>query len=58
MIYNPQGQLLFNGGITTARGQEGDNPGLNSAKLALLTSPSTISQTPIFGRSIVTLNKK
>ena len=58
MIYNPQGDLLFNGGITISRGHEGDNLGFDLAKLAINTSRSSNSQTPVFGCSIVTLNKK
>src|SRR5580658_1048143 len=27
VLYNPQGKLLFSGGITGSRGHEGDNPG-------------------------------
>jgi len=58
MIYNPHGQLLFSGGITAARGQEGDNPSLNSAKLALDIQSSKTRKTLVFGCSLISSNKK
>jgi hypothetical protein len=36
IVYDPSGKLLFRGGITGARGHEGDNVGLARA-LALIT---------------------
>jgi hypothetical protein len=49
MLYSADGELLFSGGITAARGHSGDNAG-RSAIVALLTSDgSAIKQTPVFG---------
>jgi hypothetical protein len=48
-LYSKDGKLLFSGGITSARGHEGDNAG-RSAIVALLTDRETITaQTPVFG---------
>lgn len=35
LLYSPEGRLLYSGGITAARGEEGDNPG-RSAVVALI----------------------
>lgn len=52
-VYSGQGQLVFSGGITAARGHEGDNQGadlvLASVKTGAGTSPGT---TPVFGCSV------
>jgi hypothetical protein len=52
LLYGANGQLLFSGGTTIARGHLGDNPGL-AAMLAILdgTNPSQTS-TPVFGCSL------
>jgi len=57
LLYNPEGKLLFSGGITGFRGHSGDNAG-RSAILALLetkvqehnTSPV---RTPVLGCSLI-----
>ena len=52
ILYGADGQLLFSGGITGARGHAGDNPG-RSAILALLNGGrATRSVTPVFGCSL------
>lgn len=49
VLYDSKGQLLFNGGITSARGHAGDNAGEN-AIVALLSGRETpLAQTPVFG---------
>ena len=52
LLYNPGGQLVFNGGITAARGHSGDNNG-RRAIIALLQG-ETLEQnvTPVFGCSL------
>ena len=53
LLFAPDGRLLFRGGITDARGHEGDNPG-SQAVLALLDDPSRAPlETPVFGCSLV-----
>lgn len=53
-VYDASGQCLFSGGITGARGHEGDNAG-RDAVLALLEDPTRpVASTPIFGCAIFT----
>ncbi len=58
MIYDTKGKLIFSGGITASRGQEGDNLGLNSAILALQVQPLKNQTTSVFGCSLVSSNSK
>lgn len=49
MLYDAGGKLLFSGGITRARGHEGDNAG-RAAIVSLLTADEAgQSETPVFG---------
>lgn len=51
LLYSADGDLVFRGGITGARGHEGDNYGLD-ALVAALTSPhapGTVRKNPVFG---------
>jgi hypothetical protein len=49
MLYSPSGKLLFQGGVTGARGHEGDNFGLS--RLAdLLVAPVPDSPIPVTSR--------
>ncbi len=50
-LYRPDGTLAFQGGITAARGHEGDNPGSDAVIAAVRTNASTASltTTPVFG---------
>lgn len=49
LVYNADGQLVFNGGITAARGHEGDSLG-TSAVIACLREGTSIQETvPVFG---------
>ncbi len=49
LLYDANGRLAFNGGITATRGHEGDNAGL-SALIALLTGQTPErTRTPVFG---------
>jgi hypothetical protein len=53
LLYSPAGSLMFSGGITAARGHEGDNVG-ESTIVALLTGkPTDVVRTPVFGCPIV-----
>jgi len=52
VVYDGDDRLLFSGGITAARGHEGDNPG-RTAILSLLTSTGGERRsTPVFGCSL------
>lgn len=51
MLYAPEGNLLFQGGITESRGHEGDNPGSREIT-RIVSSPYIINshgRTPTFG---------
>lgn len=49
VVYDPQGKLLFSGGITSARGHAGDNIGRSS--IVALVNNGVLPQitTPVFG---------
>ncbi len=49
MLYDQAGQLVFNGGITSARGHEGDNAGQDAIIAFLTKGVITLRQTPYFG---------
>jgi hypothetical protein len=49
LLYTPSGQLLFSGGITASRGEEGDNPGETAVVDFVLHGHSEITRTPVFG---------
>jgi hypothetical protein len=49
MLYGADGQLLFSGGITSARGHSGDNDGRNAIISLLTKNSSEIKETPVFG---------
>ncbi len=49
MLYGADGRLLFDGGITVARGHSGDNAGRHAIVALLSGDDSTIKQTPVFG---------
>jgi len=52
LLYNPAGQLLFNGGITRARGHAGDNNGRSAIVKLLRGETSDQNVTPVFGCSL------
>ena len=55
MLFDPQGRLLFSGGITAARGHQGDNDGLDTVEaLAAGPQPATgpTLHAPVFGCSL------
>jgi|ERR1051325_2523043 hypothetical protein len=49
LLYNQKGTLLFNGGVTLARGHEGDNPGRTALEDIILRGHSAQTNTPVFG---------
>jgi hypothetical protein len=52
LLYDPQGTLLFKGGITGSRGHAGDNPGESAITSLCLGQPANVDQTPVFGCSL------
>ena len=58
-VYNARGDLLFNGGITAARGQLGDSTAARSLESTLQTQPSAKVQTAlVFGCPLITPVRK
>jgi hypothetical protein len=53
LLYNPEGQLLFRGGITGSRGHAGDNAGGSAIISLALGKGTAITQTPVYGCSLL-----
>jgi hypothetical protein len=49
VVYDEEGRLRFQGGITGARGHAGDNDGESAVVGLILTNTVTVTQTPVFG---------
>jgi hypothetical protein len=49
LLYDRSGQLKFNGGLTRARGVEGDNLGKSTIARLLTKDFSDTSETPVYG---------
>jgi hypothetical protein len=52
LVYDSQGQLVFEGGITISRGHSGDNPGRRAIVALLEGKASGPVETPVFGCSL------
>jgi hypothetical protein len=48
-LYNAQGLLVFDGGITVSRGHSGDNDGRDAITAWLHGRTSELTQTPVYG---------
>ena len=48
-LYDAHGRLLFSGGLTGARGHEGDNAGLSAALARLRGHSFSLARTSVFG---------
>jgi glyoxylase-like metal-dependent hydrolase (beta-lactamase superfamily II) len=49
MLYDEDGKLIFSGGMTGARGHEGDNAGRTAIVSLLTVDEANESETPVFG---------
>jgi hypothetical protein len=49
ILYDAQGKLLFQGGITAGRGHEGDNAGEDSIVALVHGEEPVVRETPVFG---------
>ena len=47
LLYQPSGQLVFSGGITSSRGHEGDNPGRAAVISLILKHHSSVNHMPV-----------
>ena len=52
VLYDADGKLLFNGGITSSRGHSGDNAGRSAITHLLDHETADVSITPVFGCSL------
>ena len=52
LLFDPQGRLLFSGGITGSRGHSGDNAGRSAIVSLLNNQPVARAQTSVFGCSL------
>jgi hypothetical protein len=52
VVYDIQGRLLFSGGITSARGHEGDSAGLERIRSLIRTGKADRSDAPVYGCSL------
>jgi hypothetical protein len=53
VLYDPQGRLLFKGGITGSRAHAGDNAGENAVVSLLTGHAADLTQTPVYGCSLL-----
>jgi len=49
LLYDPSGRLVFDGGLTAARGHEGNSVGSHSIKALSLGEDVKVRHTPVFG---------
>jgi hypothetical protein len=52
LLYDPAGRLRFAGGITSARGHEGDSFGQRRILAVLSGDPADRADAPVFGCSL------
>ena len=53
LLYDPNGQLLFRGGITGSRGHAGDNIGESAIISLAMGQHPGVTQTPVYGCSLL-----
>ncbi|HEV2706263.1 MAG TPA: hypothetical protein VGV59_10090 [Pyrinomonadaceae bacterium] len=58
LLYDAGGRLVFSGGITGARGHEGDNAGRDAITSLLISSEAERTETVVFGCSLLDENCK
>jgi len=57
LLYSPEGNLLFSGGITASRGHSGDNAGRDAITALLLNGKSDAKTSQVFGCSLTDKDK-
>jgi hypothetical protein len=53
VLYNQEGRLLFQGGITGSRGHAGENAGENAILAILAKTGIALNETPVYGCSLL-----
>jgi hypothetical protein len=51
-VFDPQGRMWFTGGITAARGVQGDNSSLSAVEYLTLRGPRSLVRMPVYGCDI------
>jgi len=54
LLYDPQGDLVFSGGITASRGHWGDNDGEEAILALIAKERANLCQTPVYGCELFT----
>ena len=57
LLFSPQGRLLFAGGITPARGHEGDNGGKEAFEYMLEHPNAKTLSFPVYGCGLIARGK-
>jgi hypothetical protein len=57
LLYSSEGKLLFDGGLTAARGETGDSPGCLALNAILAGAPAPVASTPVFGCPLLKCNR-
>lgn len=58
LLYSEHGKLLFEGGITLARGHAGDNAGRSAIESCLTSTAPALRRAPVFGCPIAVSSEK
>ena len=58
LLYDPEGRLVFQGGITLARGHAGDNPGRDAIESLLKQKIPPATSPPVFGCALGRVNNQ
>lgn len=53
-LFDPDGRLIFHGGITALRGHAGDNAGADAIIARVVKGEASLAETPVFGCAIHT----
>ncbi|MCE9561457.1 MAG: hypothetical protein K8U57_05330 [Planctomycetes bacterium] len=57
VVFNAAGEVVFRGGITRARGRDGDSPGRRAIGAILAGRQPELGETPVFGCPLFGLSK-
>jgi hypothetical protein len=52
LLFDSQGNCLFSGGVTAARGEVGANAGVDALRQCIASGQTAVNKTPVFGCSL------
>jgi len=58
LLYSQDGNILFDGGVTAARGETGENPGCLALNAILNGAAAPVNRTPVFGCPLLGTNQR